>query len=177
MKVEDRQKLLIILTLSLLALLLGNMLLIKPLSNLWTARAQDIKKLRDDVTQGNFLLSRETAIRSQWEDMFTNTLSANKSLAEQQVIKAVDNWSQQSGATVTGLTPQWKNDSTNYMTFNCRVEAAGSLGALSRFVYYIEKGPLALKLDAVEFSAHDTTGQQLTLGLELNGLALTTLKK
>ena len=75
------------------------------------------------------------------------------------------------------ITPQWKNDSTNYMTLNCRVEASGDLGTLSRFVYDIEQNTMALKLDSVEFSTHDNTGQQLTLGLQLNGLALTTLKK
>ena len=73
--------------------------------------------------------------------MRTKTLPTNTSLAEQQVLKAFDNWSQESGATVTGITPQWKNDSTNYMTLNCRVEASGDIGTLSRFVYDIEKGP------------------------------------
>ena len=105
------------------------------------------------------------------------TLPDNTSLAEQQVFTAFDKWSQESGATVTGITPQWKNDSTNYMTLNCRVEASGDLGTLSRFVYDIEQNTMALKLDSVEFSAHDNTGQQLTLGLQLSGLALTTLKK
>jgi len=68
--------------------------------------------------------------------------------------------------------PQWKNDSTNYMTLNYRVEASGNLGTLSQFLYNIEKGPVALKLDSVELSAHDNTGQQLTLGLQISGLAL-----
>jgi hypothetical protein len=58
------------------------------------------------------------------------------------------------------------------MTLACRVEAAGSLGTLSRFLYEVEKGSLALRLDTVELNAHDNAGQQLTLGLEVNGLAL-----
>jgi hypothetical protein len=68
--------------------------------------------------------------------------------------------------------PLGKNDSTNYMTLNYRVEASGSLGTLSQFLYNIEKGPVALKLDSVELSAHDNSGQQLTLGLQISGLAL-----
>ena len=68
--------------------------------------------------------------------------------------------------------PQWKSESTNYMTLNCRVEAAGTIGHLSQFLYDIEKSP-AMKVDSVALSAHDNTGQQLTLGLQLSGLALT----
>ena len=118
------------------------------------------------------MIQREAGIRSRWSDMSANALPNNTSLAEQQVLKAFDNWSRDSGAEITSIMPQWKNDSTNYMTLNCRVEASGNLGTLSQFLYDIEKGPAALKLDSVELSAHDNTGQQLTLGLQISGLAL-----
>jgi hypothetical protein len=63
------------------------------------------------------------------------------------------------------------------MTLGCRVEASGSLGTLSRFLYDVERGPVALRQDTVELTTHDNTGQQLTLGLEVNGLALAAKEK
>ena len=42
----------------------------------------------------------------------------------------------------------------------------------TRFLYDIEEDPLALKLESVALSARDDTGQQLTLGLQISGLAL-----
>jgi hypothetical protein len=177
MKVEERQKFLLILTIAVVALYAGNLLIFEPMGRWWTSRSDTIKNLRKEVKEGKFLLAREAEIRGNWEKMSTNTLSSNTSQAEQEMFAALVGWSQDSGAAVTGVTPQWKNDSTNYMTLDCRVEASGDLGALSRFVYDIEKGPMALKLDSVEFSTHDTVGQQLTLGLQISGLALTTLKK
>ena len=93
------------------------------------------------------------------------------------MLKAFDNWSQESGASITGVTPQWNNDATNYMTVDWRVEASGDLGTLTRFLYDIEQDPMPLKLESVALSAHDDMGQQLTLGLQISGLALTTLKK
>jgi len=177
MKVEERQKFLLILTIVVVALYVGDLLVFEPMGKLWKSRTDTIKELRKNVQEGKFLLARESAIRGQWEQMDTNTLSSNTSLAEQQMFTSFDNWSLDSGATVTGITPEWKNDSTNYMTLNCRVEASGDLRTLSRFVYDIEKGPTALKLDSIEFSAKDTGGQTLNLGLQISGLALTTLKK
>jgi Tfp pilus assembly protein PilO len=177
MKVEERQKFLLVLTIAVVALYAGNLLIFTPMGRLWKSRSDTIKELRNDVKEGKFLLVRESAIRSNWEKMSTNMLPSNTSLAEQQMFTSFDNWSLDSGATVTGITPEWKNDSTNYMTLNCRVEASGDLKTLSSFVYDIEKGPMALKLDSIELSARDTIGQQLTLGLQLSGLALTTLQK
>ena len=177
MKIENRQKLLLILTIAVVALYVGDLLVFEPLGKWWKSRSDNIVTLRNQVKEGKFMLLREPSIRRQWGEMSAKTLPNNTSLAEQQVLKSFDNWSQESGATVTGITPQWKIDSTNYMTLNCRVEASGDLGTLSRFVYDIEQNTMAMKLDSVEFSTHDNAGQQLTLGLQLSGLALTTLKK
>ena len=55
----------------------------------------------------------------------------------------------------------------------CRVEAEGTLWFLSRFIYDIESDPLGLKLESVDFSSPDNTGQKLTLGLQVSGLVLT----
>jgi Tfp pilus assembly protein PilO len=177
MKIENRQKFLLILTIAVVALYVGDLLVFEPLGKWWKSRSDTIVTLRNQVKEGKFMLLREPSIRRQWGEMSAKTLPNNTSLAEQQVLKSFDNWSQESGATVTGITPQWKIDSTNYMTLNCRVEASGDLGTLSRFVYDIEQNTMAMKLDSVEFSTHDNAGQQLTLGLQLSGLELTTLKK
>jgi len=172
MKIENRQQFLMALTIGAAALYIGVNFIATPLSNLWSARSAQIKDLRAKVSEGKTLIQRETVVRNRWSDMSTNALPDNSSLAEQQVLKAFDTWSRETGAEISSIMPQWKNDSTNYMTLNCRVEASGSLGTLSQFLYRIEKGPAALKLDSVELSAHDNTGQQLTLGLQISGLAL-----
>lgn len=172
MKIENRQSLLIVLTIVAFALLIGNSLVYNPLVNWWSARSAQIKQLRTKVHDGKLLIQREAGLRSRWSDMKANTLPASTSLAENQMLTALSGWSRSSGAEIQDVTPQWKNDSTNYMTLNCRVEATGTLGTLSQFLYSIEKGPMALKPDSVELSAHDPTGQQLTLGLQVSGLAL-----
>ena len=47
---------------------------------------------------------------------------------------------------IAAITPQWKHNSDDYLTFECRVDAAGGLGRLSRFVHSVERDPAALKL-------------------------------
>ncbi len=172
MKIENRQQFLIILTGIVLALWLGDLLVFEPLGKLWSSRSAQITALRNQVKDGKMMVRREAGIRGRWNDMRANALPPNTSQAAQQVITAFDNWSRASGAEVTSIMPQWKNDSTNYMTFNCNVQASGTMGTLSQFLYQIEKGPMALKLDSVELDAHDDTGQQLTLDLQISGLAL-----
>ena len=172
MQIKNRQQFLLVLTIAALGLFVAVNFIFAPLQDWWSARATHLRQLRTQVADGNNLLKRETGIRSHWADMQANALPANTSAAEQQVLSAFTSWSRASGAEITGIMPQWKNDSTNYSTLDCRVEAAGDLGALSQFLYQVEKGPTALKIDSVELSGHDATGQQLTLALQINGLAL-----
>jgi hypothetical protein len=115
--------------------------------------------------------------------MRTNTLPNNPSLAQERVLKAFQEWAQESGVSINAITPQWKSDSEDYKTLVCRVDASGTLWMLSRFVYDIENasspnnksslGPLGLKLESVDFSSKDNTGRQLSLGLQISGLVLT----
>ena len=140
----------------------------------WSGRATRIGELRKQITQGKMLVLREQSIRSRWEQMSRNALPNNSSAAEQQVYKAIDLWAQNSGVALSAITPQWKHDSDDYMTFECRVDAAGDLGKLSRFLYSVERDPMALKLELVELGARDKEGQQLSLGLQLSGLVLNT---
>ncbi len=171
MKLPPRQQLLGLAAIAVVALLAGDRLLLTPLAASWQARAARVADLKKSVTQGTELLERETALRARWDGMRTNTLSGDASAAENQMLKAFDRWSQESRIGISSIKPQ-KRTTDEFETMECRVEAFGSLSALSRFLYEIEQDPLGLKVEIVEITARDTGGEQLTLGLQVNGLYL-----
>lgn len=172
MQIKNRQQLLLVLSLSALGLFAADQLLLEPLIATWNARSKRITNLRAQVAQGKALLQREQVIRGRWREWERNTLTNDTSAAEQKLFGAIDSWRQDSRVVINGATPQWKHDADDYMTYQCRLDASGSLPALSRFLYDVEKDPMALKLDSVELSARDKDGQQLVLGLQISGLVL-----
>ncbi|MCX6914861.1 MAG: hypothetical protein NT167_17725 [Verrucomicrobia bacterium] len=181
MQIKNRQQILIMVTIAAVSLFAADRLVLSPLLKAWSVRATRIADLRKNIDRANAMMQREQlpnqSIRSRWEQMSRNTLTNNNSAAEQRVFKAVDLWAQNSGVAISAITPQWKHDSDDYMTFECRVDAAGDLGKLSRFLYSVERDPMALKLELVELGARDKEGQQLSMGLQLSGLVLTPQKR
>ena len=173
MQINNRQQFLAVAALAAVALLAVDRLVYSPLMKLWKVRSANVAELRQQIADGTSLLQRDQVIRRRWEQMRTNTLPRNSSLAEQQLLKAFDTWSQRSRVSLTSIMPQWKHDADDYMTLDFRVETTGDLETLSQFIYNIEKDPMALKLESLELNAHDDTGQQMTLGLQLSGLVLT----
>jgi hypothetical protein len=172
MPIKNRQQMLMIAAGTALVLLLGDRLVFSPLVGAWRSRSVEIAELRKQVSNGRQLLSRETGIRSRWENMSTNTLPQTTSLAEQQVFKAFDSWSQESRVSVNSISPQWRRDKEGYMTLECRVDASGTISTLSRFLYALEKDSMALRVESLELTSKDKDGSQLALGLQVSGLVL-----
>jgi Tfp pilus assembly protein PilO len=166
MNPKNRQKFLVVLTIAVVALYAGDLLVYEPLARWFSGRSQTITTLRQKVKDGNALIRREV------DSMRRNTLPANGSLAEQQLLKSIDSWASQTGTEVTDILPQWKSDADEYVTLNCRVEAGGSLSSLMQFLYEVKRSPMALKMDSIQLNSRDTGGQQMTLSLQISGLVL-----
>ena len=172
MNIKNRQHLLAILAISAVAILAGDKFVLSPLIANWKERTERIADLKKSVNQGTLLVAREQSIRERWDGMRTNTLSSNVSVAENEVLRAFERWSQESRISITSIKPQPRRDADDYMTLEFRADAFGSLEALTRFLYDVEKDPLALKIEAVEISTRDNEGQQLSLALQVSGLIL-----
>jgi Tfp pilus assembly protein PilO len=170
--IKNRQQLLAAVAIAVVVLFAGDKLLFSPLVQKWKDRRLAVAELRKQITQAGLLLQREEGIRRRWNEMRINTLPSDTSLAEQQLLRAFDQWAQESRISVTSIAPQWKRDSDDYMLLECHVDAFGNLGAVSRFIYNIDRDPMALRLENVEISSRDNEGQQITLGLQISGLVL-----
>ena len=172
MNPQNRQQLLTILAIAAAALWIGNKLILNPLTASWKARSGRIAELRASIEKGSQLLERGRSIHSHWDMMRTNALPGAASEAEGQVFRAFERWSRDSQISITSIRPQWKRNNDDYTTYECRIDAAGNLQTLTRFLYSVEKDPMALKVDSVEIASRDNDGKQLTLGLQVSGLVL-----
>ena len=169
---KNRQQLLAIVALAAVVFLVGDRLVVTPLTASWKARSDRIATLQRNIAQGSLLIEREAIIDERWESMRTNTLPANMSAAENLVLKAFDRWSQESRISIISLKPQWRQTEDDFVTLQCRAEGFGSVEALTRFLYELEKDPIALKIESVEMSSRDKEGRQLALGVQVSGLLL-----
>lgn len=174
MAIKNRKQILVIAAALGIVGLLGDRLVFSPMVRKWRERSQQIVDLSKQVTQGSAVLERDATIRDRWTSMRTNTLPENVSAAENQLIQGFERWSKVSRISISSIKPQWKRAADDYMTLECHADAFGTIQALNRFLYELEKDSLALRVEAVEISARDNDGLQLGLGLQVSGLQLST---
>jgi hypothetical protein len=176
-KVQDRQKLLLIIAIVALALFIGNSIVYEPLKQSWLDRSKRIAELKQDVARDKALLRRKTEILARWEQMKTNVLPANPSQAGSAILKAKDRWVGNSGVSLDGFSPQLKQDTdtdtTNVITtWECRTDASGNMRSLLSFLWAVESDPMGVQLEDIEISAKDNAGEELSLGLTMSALVL-----
>lgn len=177
MNLNKRQQLLAILAIAAVGFFVADKLVFTPLTLSWKARAERITKLKEQVRDGTETLKRETVLREQWDRMRTNTLSSAKPEAESQMLKAFERWANLGGVAVSSIRPQWKEAEDDYKTLECRADVAGSLQAIARFLYQVERDPLGVKVDTLELTSRNTEGSQLALVVQVSGLLLNPPKK
>ena len=172
MNLTKQQRLLAVVAIAMVALFMADKLFFTPLTASWKARSARIAKLKEQVRDGAESLKRETVVREQWEHMRTNTLSSAKPEAESQMLKAFERWAQAGEVAVSSIRPQWKEAEDDYKTIECRADVAGSLPALARFLYQIERDPMGVKVDTLELTTRDNEGAKLALVVQVSGLLL-----
>lgn len=178
LNLPDRQRWLVIAAGTMVALFILDSVLFTPLARRWQENSAEIARLRKAVGDGRSLLARGPQLERTWAEMQANALARDPAQAEQDVIGAFDRWGRANTIELGSIRPQWKRGANiRYSLLECRVDATGSLPMLSRFVYELERSPLALRVDSIELTARDPGGQKLTLGLIVSGLRLTPLER
>jgi hypothetical protein len=158
-------------------LLIIDNVVVEPLSSTWTAHAAEIGKLRNEVADGNSTIARGPRLQQTWSDMQRGALPRDQAQAEHDVISGFETWSRSSGVELGAVKPIWKHGATDaYSVLELRVDASGQLGSLTRFIYELERAPMALRVESVELISRDDSGQRLTLSLIVTGLKLSPLE-
>jgi hypothetical protein len=174
---EQRQRLLMMLAGAAVLLLVLDSAILTPLTKAWQSRTAEIARLEKSVTEGRGMMERAERMESLWAEMQEKALPKDAAKAEQDLISAFDRWGRSSNVELGSIKPQWKRGQTNrYSQLECRVDATGSMATLSRFLFEVERSALALRVDSVEITSRDDTGQKLTLGLLVSGLRLAPLE-
>ena len=173
MRIEIRQRMLAIVAITIVALFALDRMVLSPLLAGWKNRSAELAKLRKSIEQGNMLIQRESHTRNMWNEIRKSTLPVNASQAEKELLGAFEKWSADSRVSVSSIRPQWKRGATDdYSVLECRVDAAGNLSTLAKFLYSIESSPIAVKMESVEFTARDNNGEQIALGLLISAVRL-----
>lgn len=173
MKSENRQQLLLVGALAIVAFFAADKMIISPLTDLWKKRSEKIVRLRQDIANGNSLIRREKYTLEDWDKIRKNSLPLERAAAEVQLQNAIDRWEQESKIKIAGRKFQERQfPESEYSTIECNLDASGTVETMTRFLYNVERDPLPIRLEDVKVTAKDNNGTELLVAMRISGLVV-----
>ncbi len=177
MKLPPRQRLLLLASGVMVGLLALDRLVIGPATAHWQARTTEIAALERTLSAGRAVIERREQTESAWRRLREGALPLDPSMAEQRLLSSLETWARAQGVELTGLRPRWRKASASDASLlECRLDASGSLPALVRVLGELERSPLALRVESLELTSRDETGQRLALAITVTGLRFAPLE-
>lgn len=177
MKSLSRQRLLLISCGLLVGLLIFDRLLLGPALAHWRTRSSEIVTLERTLQTGRGVVESRERTEAAWHRLREGALPRDPSTAEQRLLSSLETWARAEGVELTGLRPRWRKASaTDASLLECRLDASGSFPALVRLLGELEKSPLALRVESIELTSRDDSGQRLSLALSVTGLRFSPLE-
>jgi Tfp pilus assembly protein PilO len=173
---NKREKWLILAAVLCIVILGGDRFILSPMLNLWKTRSARITELEESLNKGSILLDREKTLTQRWQEMKGRSLTNEMSSAENQVLNRVSDWARTSGLNVASLRPRWIDEGEESKKLEFGLSATGSMDSVARFLYELERDPLAIRLEDMELVARDDQGRELTFSARFTGLILTAEK-
>jgi len=152
---------------------IGDRLVLSPVLEIWSTRSQRIAEVEERLKSGKVLVRRETAIRDRWREMEDRAFTSEVSEAEDRILKSADRWAQESGLGLSSLKPRVTQEDEGFREAEFSASGQGDIESISRFLYELERDPLALKLEEVQIGVRDKSGQDLAIEVRFSGLLLT----
>ncbi len=173
MTTKNREWILAITAGACIGIWVADSFIVTPLINLWKSRSERIAELRNQLTSGEMLIQRESAIRDRWNGMREHAFSAEVSEAEDRILKSANRWAQVSGLGLSSLKPRVTQESKEFKKAEFNASGQGNIESVARFLYELERDELPLKVEQVQISVRDKTGKDLALEVRYSGLLMT----
>jgi Tfp pilus assembly protein PilO len=172
MEFKKREKILLIATLCCIVLLTGDRFILTPMGNLWKNRSKEISALKTSIEKGEILIDREKDLEERWRLMCEVCLTKDDSAVENRLLNRVQDWVTESGVALHSLKPRWSEMDEESKRLEIRISATGSLEALSRFLFELERDPSPLRLEDIGISVRDNRSRNMDLSIRFSRLVL-----
>jgi len=163
---SKRERTVGILTVTVLGLLGVYQFVVDPLLVRKHDLDDQIAARRADLDRNNDLYDRSKRAGVVWSQMVTGGLRKDPSEAESVVLHSVRDWAQETGMSLTGLTPARPEKDKDFFKITVRATATGKMAEISRFLFKIQNSTIPIRVTELQINNHGKEGID-DLGVQL----------
>ncbi len=172
MVLSKRERLIILVTAIVVALLVLDRYVVTPLWDKQAVREAQKQALLAEMERARALLARKHQMQPKWKGMLAGGLQSDPAGAESQILHAVRNWSTECGLRLSSVKPERLPDKTSLPEIAFQAVGTGPMSAVSRFLWRLETAKIPVRIKELQVGARKEGTDDLTLQVRLSTLYL-----
>lgn len=134
------------------------------------ARAERIDELESKLETGRELSARKAELEDTWRQYqeTATSLSADRSQAENTIVRFLHERADARGIVLTDLRPHWRKQKDMDDTVELRIAGEGKLAAMAGFILDVETDALPFRVESAEITCPKGDIERLRLQLALS---------
>lgn len=167
MGLSQRERMIVLVTILSVGALVGDRFVRAPIANRLSALKGDRDQAVAEVEQAKLLFQQNEQVTRK---MSGSGGLQNDAAAESTVAKALDQWSGDTGLTLTSVKPDRVAGDKGAKEIVFVIAGKGSLESVAQFLYRAETAALPLKVKYLQLGSASETGESMSLELRLSTL-------
>jgi Tfp pilus assembly protein PilO len=170
MIISSRERLILVVTAIVLALLVLDRYVVTPLDDYRASLDAQKQRLLGEMERAQALLERKHQLTPKWKEMTAGGLKRDPSEAESQILHAVQDWSKEAGLKLTSMKPERLPDKKTLQEISFQAAGIGSMNAVARFLWRLETAKVPVRVKDLQLGSRKEGTDDLTLQLRLSTL-------
>jgi Tfp pilus assembly protein PilO len=156
-------------TILVLGALALNAIVINPLSTRRVQTTNAKLELEAQVAEAQNLFQRRQMLERKWKPLLSEWTRSGAD-AESRVAREMNDWSRQTGLTLTSVKPERSTTDKGMNEITFVVAGRGGLEAVASFLYKVETSELPVKVTDMQLGSTSESGDNMSLQLRLSAV-------
>lgn len=169
MVLSKQERILVIVTVLVLGIWAANAVVIEPLSDMRRQTANEKLELEAQLEQARNTFNRRKALERKWKGLLSEGMQSDAD-AEIRIARALTEWSQQTGMSLSSLTPERTTTDKGMKEVTFVVAGQGNLEGVASFLYRVETAELPVKVTNMQLGSSSESDDNMSLQLRLSAI-------
>lgn len=171
MVLSKRERIILIIAVVAVGALVANQFVITPAGRRLQQLENRRLQLEAEFNEAQSLFERQRLLEPKWKSMLSAGLRSDAE-AESRIARALDEWSADSGLTLSSVKPERVASDKGLKEMTFIVAGKGPLDAVASFLYQVETAALPIKVKNMQLGSSAESGGSMSLQLRLSALYL-----
>lgn len=178
MILSKRERYIVIGTVVVVGILALDRLFLTPLIERRQETNANIRLETEKMEKATALVTNRSRVSRKWTELSGSSLKIDGANAESQIIRAVNDWAQDSGLNVSSVKPEraerekLKDKETQFIKITFRANATGNMAAISKFMWRLQTSKVPIRVTDVSINTRRDGVDDLSLDLGISTIYL-----